>query len=105
MEMSENKNKKAYVIASLVAFVIDFILTGYVTMYIWNNVCVIYLGLPKITFWIGYLISFTITYFFRSNDLNRDNLNAKDTFEKCQQDIVYTLISWGFVVLLVNFLI
>lgn len=61
------ENKKTYAVASLVAFIIDFIITGYTTMYIWNNVCATYLGLQKITFWIGYLISFAITYFFHFN--------------------------------------
>ena len=91
-----SKTEKA--LFSIILFVIDFVITGYVTRYIWNSVVSVFFGVRTITFWQGYLLTFVFSYFltkFRDKD--------KDTTEQLLTDTIYTLSVWLIVFLLVTF--
>ena len=91
-----SKTEKA--LLGIILFVIDFVITGYATRYIWNSVFSSFFGFRTITFWQGYILSLAFLYFlpkFRSKD--------DDTAEKFITDIIYTILVWIIVFLLVTF--
>lgn len=91
-----SKTEKA--LFGIILFVIDFVITGYATRYIWNSVVSVFFGVRTITFWQGYLLTFVFSYFlpkFRDKD--------EDTTEKLLTNIIYTLLVWLIVFLLVTF--
>ena len=91
-----SKTEKA--LFGIILFVIDFVITGYVTRYIWNSVVSVFFGVRTITFWQGYLLTFVFSYFlpkFRNKD--------EDTIERIITDIIYTILMWLIVFLLVTF--
>ena len=91
-----SKTKKS--LLGIILFVIDFVITGYATRYIWNSVFSSFFGFRTITFWQGYILSLAFSYFlpkFRSKD--------DDTSEKFITDIIYTILVWIIVFLLVTF--
>ena len=91
-----SKTKKA--LLRIILFVIDFVITGYATRYIWNSVFSSFFGFRTITFWQGYILSLAFLYFlpkFRNKD--------DDTVEAFIIDIIYTILVWIIVFLLVTF--
>lgn len=79
-------------------FIVDFILTGFVTCYLWNTVVSYYFGVITITFWQGWLLSFVINYFIphKKND-------ERELVEILSHDIVYTALTWAIVFLLATY--
>ena len=91
-----SKTEKA--LFGIILFVIDFVITGYATRYIWNSVFSSFFGFRNITFWQGYILSLAFSYFlpkFRNKD--------EHTIERLITDIVYTLLVWLIAFLLVTF--
>ena len=91
-----SKTEKA--LLGIIIFVIDFVITGYATRYIWNSVFSSFFGFRTITFLQGYILSLAFSYFlpkFRNKD--------DDIAEKFLADIIYTILVWIIVFLLVTF--
>lgn len=91
-----SKTEKA--LFGIMLFVIDFVITGYATRYIWNSVVSAFFGVRTITFWQGYLLTFVFSYF-----LPKFRNKYEYTIERLITDIIYTLLVWLIVFLLVTF--
>jgi len=80
-------------------FVLDFIVTGYVTCYLWNSIMAGMLGLRTITYWQGWALSLIINYFKQPIGNGKNKTDYADTLG---QDIIYTLIVAGLMFLLIH---
>lgn len=79
-------------------FIIDFIITGYTTVYAWNNIIVAVFGFMPITFWQGVFLSIAITYFRPKPDKK-----VEDWTRFYLEDIIYTTIMCVLLAIGVNF--
>lgn len=75
---------------TFIAFVIDIIITSFTTMWIWNNVFSQLFGITTITIMQGWAVSLAISYFFKTNTINKE----EDNFTQIVRDIVYTILLW-----------
>lgn len=92
--------KTTKTVLSVILFIIDFVITGFTTVYIWNNVICQLFDLRTFTFWQGWVFSFAITYFI-PHQRNKDK--DKDWLEFILTDIIYTLLIWFLMFLAVKF--
>lgn len=72
---------------AVLLFLVDFIITGFVTCYLWNSTMAGIIGLTTITYWQGWAISLLISYFKPKNWSNES-----DTIRDLFKDIIYTLM-------------
>lgn len=81
---------------AILLFLIDFVITGFVTCYLWNNSMTRILGITSITYWQGWAFSLLVSYF-----KPRNWQHEADTINALGKDIVYTLLvaamMWGLV--------
>jgi len=92
------KNISDKVALAVLLFLVDFIITGFVTCYLWNNVMTRIFGFTAITYWQGWAISILIGYF---KPKNREK--ETDTIKALANDIVYTLVVAAMMWILVTF--
>lgn len=92
--------KETKAVLGTVLFVFDFIITGFVTCYLWNSVMSGMFGLMQITYWQGWAISLLTGYF---GPHNWDRESSTDTARNLFKDIVYTLLAALLMWLLINF--
>ena len=85
--MKKLLSKKSYILASVILFVIDFIITGYIGVYIWNNIFSVVFGIMTLTFWQCWAVVFCISFF-----TPRSNKETDDYVEKLITDIILTLV-------------
>jgi len=83
---------------AILLFLVDFVITGFVTCYLWNSAMTRIFGLTTITYWQGWAISILIGYF---KPKNREK--EADTIKALANDIVYTLVVAAMMWLLVTF--
>ena len=86
------------VILGTVLFIFDFIITGFVTCYLWNSVMGGIFGLIQITYWQGWALGLLIGY-FKPKSWNQKS----DIIGSISRDIVYTLLVAFWMWLLINF--
>lgn len=75
-------------ISTVVLFVFDWLLTGWITCYMWNGILPPLLGVTEITFWQGRAIALLITWFATSH---RKEDKEKNLIESIMYDIFLTL--------------
>lgn len=72
-----------------VLFIIDFIITGFLTMYAWNNVVSVVFNLMTLSFWQAWAVGSVISFF---------TYQGRRKIESCTEeliyDISYTLVTW-----------
>lgn len=94
-------SKSAKVILSVILYAIDFVITGFVTIYIWNNIICQMFPLRTFTFWQGYAFALATTYFIpHKNDVEE----KKDWIKYILSDVIYTLFIWLLSYLAVKFI-
>lgn len=81
------KNNSEKVALAILLFLIDFVITGFVTCYLWNNTMARVLGATTITYWQGWALSLLVSY-FKPKSWGRE----ADTINDLGKDIIYTLI-------------
>jgi hypothetical protein len=96
--MKEKLTEMEYNLVSIILYAIDFVLTGYVGMYLWNNVIAVVFGVMTLSYWQVWGISFTLLYFLpKSRKIN------DDVADLLLKDIIYTLLVGFIVFLIVSF--
>ena len=98
-EKKEPKESGYKVFASIVIYIINFVISGYLAAWAWNMVIANIFGLPMLTFWQVYAISLAKSIWFTPRQPDLD----KSFFEFVLQDLIYTLLSTGFLYLIVMF--
>ena len=85
----------------VVAYLIDLVITSFMTVWMWNNIISELFGITTITIMQGWAVSLAISYFFKS----KSDKQIGDYFTFILMDIVYTLVLWliAFVVVLFAF--
>lgn len=72
-----------------VLFIIDFIITGFLTMYAWNNVVSVVFNLMTLNFWQAWAVGNVISFF---------TYHGRRKIENCTEeliyDICYSLVAW-----------
>ena len=91
--MIEKLSKTEYFITSIILFVIDFIITGY----LWNNIIAVVFNVMTLSFWQGWAVSLCLTYFI--SHLSKE---IDDHAEHLLKDIIYTLFIWFIAFLIVS---
>lgn len=86
------------VLIAIALWLVDFVITGFVTCYLWNNTMSRIFGLMQITYWQGWAVSLLIGYF---KPKNWDH--ESDTIKDLTKDIVNTLLIALFMWLLITF--
>lgn len=97
--MKKKLTKRDYILASIILYVINFVVTGFTTKYIWNNILAVVLELTTINFWQGWAVGLGICYF-----LPRPDKKITDYVEYILDDLSYTLTIWFFAFLAVTFI-
>lgn len=95
--MIKRLSKTEYTFASIILFVIDFIITGYASIYLWNNIIAVVFNVMTLSFWQGWAIALCLTYFMPHLDKKID-----DYAEHLLKDIIYTLFIWFIAFLIVS---
>ncbi len=75
-------------IFTFVLFVFDWLLTGWITCYMWNGILPPLLGFTEITFWQGQAFALFITWLATSH---KKEEKEKNLFESVLYDIFLTL--------------
>lgn len=90
--MKKALTKTQYIITCIIVFIIDFIITGFTTSYIWNNIISVAFGVRTLNFWQAWLVSTAIIYFMpkRKKDKNEDD----DYVVMLISDIIATGFVW-----------
>jgi len=81
--------KTAKALIGIILYLIDFVLTGFVTIYLWNNIICQLFDLRTFTFWQGWAFSLIVLWFLPTNRRKTEKL-----IEELITDIIYTLIVW-----------
>lgn len=92
-----SKTEKA--LFGIILFVIDFVITGFTTIYLWNNIICQLFQIRTLTFWQGWIFSFAIAYFLPHTRSKDDDL-----VYKLLCDTIYTLLVWFIGFLAVRFI-
>ena len=95
--MKKQLSKTEYVLTSIILFVIDFIITGYAGIYLWNNIIAVVFNVMTLSFWQCWAVSLCLTYF-----IPRLNENIDDYAEYLLKDIIGTLFIWFIAFLIVS---
>ena len=92
LKMKNALTKTQYKITCIIAFIIDFIITGFTTSYIWNNIISVVFGVRTLSFWQAWLVSIAIIYFMpkRKKDKNED----EDYAIMLISDTIATVFVW-----------
>ena len=83
----------------IVLFVVDFVITGFTTIYLWNNIICQLFNFRTLTFWQGWIFTFVISYFIPYRKREDKKLVNKLLF-----DTIYTLVVWFIGFLAVQFI-
>lgn len=75
-------------ISTVVLFVFDWLLTGWITCYMWNGILPPLFGVTEITFWQGQAIALLITWFATSH---KKEDKEKNLIESILYDIFLAL--------------
>ena len=94
----ERKNTSRNLFLEALLFAADFILTGFVTRYIWNNILVTMFGFRLITYWQGWGLTFILYWFFPLNTKTKERNKVQGLIG----DICYTILFWGLMILFVG---
>lgn len=97
--MKGQLSKNEYRVLSVILFAIDFIITGYAGVYLWNNVISVVFDVMTLSFWQYWIISFCISYFIPHKKEKVD-----DYAMFLLEDIIYTLIVWFVAFLAISFI-
>lgn len=95
--MKKQLSKTEYLLTNIVLFVINFIITGYASIYLWNNIVAVVFNVMTLSFWQGWAVSLCLTYFIPH--LNKE---IDDYTEFLLKDIIYTLLIWFIAFLIVS---
>ena len=89
--MKESLTKTEYNLTCIILFTIDFVITGYVSMYLWNNIIATVFSVRTLSFWQCQAVAFCLLYFI-------PHLREKidDCADMLLTDIIYTLLVWVF---------
>lgn len=96
--MKTQLSKTEYKLICIILFAIDFVITGYSSVYLWNNIIATVFNVMTLSFWQSWAVSFCISYFIPHSEKKID-----DYAEYWLKDLIYTLLVWFIAFLFVSF--
>ena len=84
---------------TFILFVIDWLLTGWITCYMWNGILPPLLGVTEITFWQGQAVSLFVTWLVTSSHKKKEE---ESMLEGLLYDLVLTMIFGGMACIYIN---
>ena len=88
--MESNKNvKRKLEWRSVIAFVVDVIITSFCTVWLWNNIISVLFPIPEITILQGWLLGIVVMYCVPHRKTKIEN-----AYEVLIYDILYTITIW-----------